>query len=220
MKKNKLIISLVGAKKSGKSTAAELLSDILFNANIVAIADKLKIECSVAYDIDLIHFHSQDLKEERFIYPIRTKIETISHLIESFKLPSQKSIKVDSEHLFNLATTELNTPRDIMQHIGMFIRNVFGSSIHMKHLDLSNDVTIVSDVRFKNEFDYLDNLEGYIHIPIYIHNKQAEASGDTHASETSFKKFYKKCIKVDNNAKDLEDLYTKLEGVLFGLESK
>jgi len=206
----KIIISLVGAKQSGKTTSAFILNDMLHNSHVTAIADKLKVECSVAYDIDLIHFHSQDLKEESMIYPIRTKIENLSHLIESFKL-SDKPVNISSDTLLELSTTNLRTPRDIMQHAGMFLRNVFGKHIHLKHLDLSNEITIVSDVRFKNEFDYLDKLPGYVHIPLYIHNKKAESSGDNHVSEQEFKKFTKKCIFVDNNEKDIEALYRKLE---------
>ena len=211
----KLLISLTGSKKSGKSTAAQLLSEMFFDSKVIAIADKLKVECSVAYDIDLIHFHSQDLKEQSMIYPIRTKIETITHLIEAFKLKSTEKVKIDSNVLYELSTVEMRTPRDLMQNIGMFIRKVFGKQVHLKHLDLSNDVTIVSDVRFKNEFDYLDNLEGYIHIPIYIHNKEAESANDKHASEQDYKKFVNKCFKVDNNKKDLEDLFQQLESIVF-----
>lgn len=207
---DKIIISLVGAKQSGKTTSAFILSDMFLGSKMTAIADKLKVECSVAYDLDLIHFHSQDLKEESLIYPIRTKIENLSHIIESFKL-SEKPVNIPSDVLLELATTNLRTPRDIMQHIGMFVRKVFGKHVHLKHLDLSNDVTIVSDVRFKNEFDYLDKLKGYIHIPLYIHNKEAENSGDNHISEQEYKKFIKKCTLVDNNAKDIDILVRNLE---------
>lgn len=208
---DKIIISLVGAKQSGKTTSAHILQEMFSGAYMTAIADKLKIECSVAYDIDPIHFHSQDLKEKSMIYPIRTKIENLSHIIESFKLYPDQRVNVPSDVLLELATTNLRTPRDIMQHIGMFVRKVFGKHVHLKHLDLSNDITIVSDVRFKNEFDYLDKLAGYIHIPLYIHNKEAENSGDNHVSEQEYKKFIKKCTLVDNNDKDIDSLVRKLE---------
>lgn len=211
----KIIISLIGAKQSGKTTSGHILSDMLVNPYMTAIADKLKTELSVAYDIDLIHFHSQDLKEERFIYPIRTKVDTISHLLESFKLGS-KDVKVSSDVLMELATKEMFTPRELMQEMGTFLRKVFGKDIHLKHLNLMNDITIVSDVRYKKEFDYLESLQkkGYFHLPLYIQNDQAENSGDNHESERDLNKFKHKCILINNNDKDIDSLVDQLEYVL------
>jgi hypothetical protein len=211
---NKVIISLVGVKRSGKSTAAMLLQDMLPDAKTVAIADKLKQVCSDAFDLDLIHFNSQDLKEEPLIYPINLKIEGLSTILESFKLPNSKAINVSSDDILELATMKMRTPRQILQNVGMFIRDSFGKSIHMYHLDLSSDITIVSDVRFKNEFEYLDKLKGYTHIPIYIENKVAEAVKDLHISEKDYLKFRSKCTKLDNNVKDLDVLFDNLENVL------
>ncbi len=196
----KYIISLIGVKKSGKSTSSEIIEYFLPDANNIAIADKLKRVCSEAYDIDLVHFYNQDLKEASMIYPIRTTIETISTIIEAFKV-DEKPINVSSELLLELATIKMRTPRDILQNIGMFIRAVFGKKIHMLQLDLSNDITIISDVRMRSEFDYLSTLKGYTHIPIYVSNKAAEASGDLHISEKEYLKFKNKCIKLDNNTK-------------------
>jgi hypothetical protein len=211
---NKVIISLVGVKRSGKSTASMLLQDMIPDAKAVAIADKLKQVCSDAFDLDLIHFNSQDLKEESLIYPLNLKMEGLSTILESFKLPSIKTIKVSSEDILELATMRMRTPRHILQNVGMFVRDVFGKSIHMDHLDLSSDITIVSDVRFENEFKYLDNLKGYTHIPIYVENKIAESVKDLHISEKDYLKFRSKCIKLDNNVKDLDVLFDNLEDIL------
>lgn len=211
---NKVIISLVGVKRSGKSTAAMMLQDMLPDANSIAIADKLKRVCSNAFDLDLIHFNSQELKEEPLIYPLNLKMEGLSTILESFKLPNSKAVNVSSEHILELATMRMRTPRQILQNVGMFIRDVFGKSIHMHHLDLSKDLTIVSDVRFKNEFEYLDNLKGYTHIPIYVENKVAEAVKDLHISEKDYLKFKNKCTKLDNNVKDLDVLFDNLEDIV------
>lgn len=211
---NKVIISLVGVKRSGKSTASELLQDMLPDAKSVAIADKLKQVCSDAFDLDLIHFNSQDLKEEPLIYPLNLKIDGLSTILESFKLPNSKAINVSSENILELATMKMRTPRQILQNVGMFVRDTFGKSIHMSHLDLSSSITIVSDVRFENEFQYLDKLKGYIHIPIYIENKEAEAVKDLHISEKDYLKFKNKCTKLDNNVKDLDVLFDNLEDIL------
>lgn len=219
---NKIIISLTGVKKSGKSTASEVIHNMLPDAENIAIADKLKVECSCAFDIDLIHFYSQELKEMSMIYPIKMNMECLSTLLENFKLYPEQKVNVSSEAILELATMKMRTPRHILQNIGMFIRDVFGSKIHMDHLDLSNQITIVSDVRMKSEFDYLNNLKGYTHIPIYVANKVAESAKDMHKSEKEYLKFKDKCIKLDNNIQDItilgsniEDILLKYKGELF-----
>lgn len=211
----KVIISLVGVKRSGKSTTADLLEYLLPEANNTAIANKLKEVCSSAFDLDLIYFNSQDLKEEPLIYPVNLKMDGLSTILENFKL-TKKPIKVSSDAILEVATMKMRTPRQMLQNIGMFVRQSFGKNIHMDHLDLSADLTIVSDVRFKNEFDYLEAMKakGYIHIPIYVHNKEAESVKDLHISEKDYLKFKDKCILLDNNEKDLDDLFDKVENIL------
>lgn len=210
----KLIISLVGAKKSGKSTAGQILSYIFPDAHLTAIASKLKQECSKAYDLDPIFFEEQELKERNLIYPIRTDILKLTELINGFKLDN-KPVMINSNVLEELATYKLQNPRHIMQQMGMFVRNTFGADIHMKHLNLTNDVTIVTDVRFKNEFDYLNKLKTHEHLCLYIKNDLVENSGDTHISETEYLTFKDKCVLIDNSKLDIMDLSEQLEDVIF-----
>jgi hypothetical protein len=212
---SKVIISLVGVKRSGKSTTASLLEYLLPEANNIAIADKLKQVCSSAFDLDLIYFNSQDLKEQPLIYPVNLKMDGLSTILENFKIDN-KPVKVSSEDILEIATMKMRTPRHMLQNIGMFVRSVFGKSIHLQHLDLSSDLTIVSDVRFKNEFDYLESMKtkGYVHIPIYVYNKEAESVKDLHISEKDYLKFKDKCILLDNNLKDADDLFDKVENIL------
>lgn len=210
---NKVIISLVGVKRSGKSTSAEYIDYLLPQAKNVAIADKLKLTCAKAFDIDMVHFTYQELKEEPFIYPIRVTVETLATILDEFKL-SDKPVNISSNILLELATKKIRTPRDILQTIGMFIRDVYGKKIHMEHLDLSEDVTIVSDLRMKSEFDYISSLKGYKHIPIYVENKEAESVQDLHISEKEYLKFKNKCIRLDNNVKDYDTLADNIETIL------
>jgi hypothetical protein len=210
---NKVIISLVGVKRSGKSTASEIIHDMLPDARNIAIADKLKEVCSSAFDLDLIHFYSQDLKEASLIYPITLKMEGLSTIIENFKL-TDKPVNISSNDILEIATMKMRTPRDILQNIGMFIRDSFGKDIHMKHLNLSSDLTIISDVRMFSEFKYLENLKGYTHIPIYVENRDAESVKDLHISEKEYLKFKNKCNRLDNNIKDIEVLINNIEDIL------
>lgn len=211
---NKVIISLIGVKQSGKTTASQIIQELLPDANNIAIADKLKVVCSDAFDLDLIHFHSQDLKEESLIYPIRLTMEGLSVILENFKV-DKKPVNVSSEAILELATMKMRTPRHMLQNVGMFVREVFGKQVHMKHLDLSSDLTIVSDVRMVSEFNYLNSLEGYTHIPIYVENKSAESVNDLHVSEKEYLKFKNKCTRLDNNIKDIDILVDNIEDILF-----
>lgn len=210
---NKVIISLVGVKHSGKSTAASIIEDMLPDAKNIAIADKLKEVCSSAFDLDLIHFYSQDLKEESLIYPITLKMDGLATILENFKIDG-KPVNVSSDAILELATMKMRTPRHILQNVGMFIREVFGKKIHMDHLDLSAGLTIISDVRMQSEFDYLSKLKGYTHIPIYVENKNAEDVKDLHISEKEYLKFKGKCIRLDNNVKDIDRLMDNIEDIL------
>jgi hypothetical protein len=210
----KLIISLTGAKKSGKSTAGEILSYMFPDAKVTAIAGKLKQACSNAYDLEPIFFESQELKETNLIYPIKTDVLKLCELINSFKV-NKKAIKIDSNLLEEFATYKMQNPRHIMQQVGMLIRNLFGSDIHMKHLDLSHDVTIVTDVRFKNEFDWLNKRKDAIHLPLYVKNDLVENSGDLHISEQEYLTFKDKCVTIDNSKLDIMDFSEQIEDVIF-----
>ena len=213
----KYVVSIIGAKRAGKSTAAKIIEDIVDNSFEVALADKLKVELSLAYDLDIIHFYSQDLKELPFIYPLKTTLDKLCHMIESFAPEDSEPPKNISYYaLLELASIEMKTPRDLMQHWGMFLRSIYGANVHCDHLELPSNFTIVSDVRFVNEFNYIDKLEGVVHIPIYIENKDAEAKADLdgHISEKEYKKLKKKCIRIDNNEKNLYNLSKSLHDLL------
>ncbi len=183
------------------------------DANNIAIADKLKEVCSSAFDLDLIHFYSQDLKEESLLYPITLKMDGLATILENFKVNS-KPVNVSSDDILELATMKMRTPRHILQNVGMFVREVFGKNVHMDHLDLSAGLTIVSDVRMVSEFNYLNKLKGYTHIPIYVNNTDAESVKDLHISEKEYLKFKSKCIRLDNNVKDIDILIDNIEDIL------
>lgn len=214
-KEKKLIISLTGAKRSGKSTAGEILSYMFPDAKVTAIASKLKQSCSNAYDLEPIFFESQDLKERNLIYPIKTDVLKLCELINSFKIDYNEYVNIDLKYLEDFATYKMQNARHIMQQVGMLIRNIYGKDIHMKHLDLSQDVTIITDVRFKNEFDWLNNRKDSIHLPLYIKNDLVENSGDTHISEKEYLTFVKDCITIDNSDLDIFKLSEKLEDVIY-----
>ncbi len=108
-----------------------------------------------------------------------------------------------------MVDTMLESPRRIAQVIGTEILRATGDEdIHCKNMPLNESgVTIVSDIRFPNEFNYFNKLEGTLFIPIYIQRDEAEqyVTEDSHPSEKSVFEFAHKCISLHNNS-DLHDL--------------
>lgn len=212
---DKYLISIIGAKNSGKSTSAQIIKDLIQDSTEIAIADKLKVELSLAYDLDLIHFHSQELKEQRFLYPLRTTLDKMCHMIEAFSRNPVRSIPY--ELIQNIATMEMYTPRELMQQWGTeFLRKLYGDNVHCENTTFQGKSIIVSDVRFKNEFNYVSRLKGFKHIPIYIENKEAEkkADNDGHISEQEYKTLRNRCFRIDNNEKSLYKLARSINDLL------
>ncbi len=108
-----------------------------------------------------------------------------------------------------MVDTMLESPRRIAQVIGTEILRATGDEdIHCKNMPLNESgVTIVSDIRFPNEFNYFNKLEGTLFIPIYIQRDEAEqyVTEDSHPSEKCVFEFAHKCISLHNNS-DLHDL--------------
>lgn len=205
----KTVIGLVGVKTSGKSTVANIIKDII-EENVVefALADKLKNICSEVFNIPRDNFDKQDLKEVLFeSKKILTK-EAILLILKDFDIIVTEQL-IDYYTKNNIINKELISPRHIAQVVGTEILRAAGDEdIHCKNIKLDDGVTIISDVRFPNEFNYFNNLSNdAIFLPFYIQRSDAEnkINSDSHPSETSVFMFREKCIKVNNN-NDLEFL--------------
>lgn len=166
-----MIIGLTGYKSSGKSLCANYLCE-KYNAHELAFADPLKKICSELYNVPLDNFYDAKLKE----------------------------VKID----------ELNTtPRQLMQIIGMKIREVGDDipDILVKNpwiFKVKNEIIklnkmhkgripiVISDVRFKDEFDMIKSLNGII-VRITRPTKDIP-SIDNHISETSMRSLVPDCL--------------------------
>lgn len=210
----KVIIGLVGVKTSGKSTVAGIIKDILKDDVVEsALADKLKAVSSEVFGVPRFAFDSQLLKERQLIYPRTLGRNEIESVLSMFGVAPTDELMNKYSKVMDM---ELNSPRQIAQIVGTeILRNAGDEDIHCKNVNLSDKITIISDIRFPNEFDYFKNLENTSFIPLYIQRDEAESkiTPDSHASETSIFTFCEKCLKINNN-RDLESLKKQIERYL------
>jgi hypothetical protein len=207
----KTIIGLSGVKTSGKSTAANIIKDILQeNAVESALADKLKNVSSEVFDVPRWAFDSQLVKEKKFIRPRILDQDKIEMILSMFGVTITKGLM--DKYSKNIGM-ELNSPRHVAQIVGTeILRSAGDEDIHCKNVQLGDNITIISDIRFPNEFNYFKNLKDTYFIPLYIQRDEAESkiTLDSHASETSIFTFSERCIKINNN-KDLENLKKQIQ---------
>lgn len=208
----KVVIGLAGVKTSGKSTVANIIKNILKDEVVeAALADKLKDVCSDVFLIPRNYFDDQNLKEVPLEEPRILTGSDINKILEFFNVIS-KITPETREKLHGIAGMVLKTPRQIAQIVGTEVLRATGDEdIHCKNVKLGDNTTIISDIRFPNEFDYFSKLGDVFFLPLYIQRDVAEknVNENSHSSETSVFKFSDKCIKINNN-NDLHNLENQI----------
>jgi hypothetical protein len=206
----KIVIGLVGVKTSGKSTTANIIKKN-FQGDVIeaALADKLKNVCSEIFNVSRENFDRQDLKEIPFNSNKTLTKETISLILTGFGIKETEDL-INFYNKNNIINKQLSSPRQIAQIVGTEVLRAAGDEdIHCKNVTLGDSVTIISDVRFPNEFNYFSTLPNTYFLPFYIQRTEAEEkiTPDSHPSETSVFIFRDKCIKINNNngLESLED---------------
>jgi hypothetical protein len=188
------------------------------NVTESALADKLKNTCAEVFKVPREYFDSQDLKEVPFANGPKTLTEeSILGVLLSFNAGMNQGDFYDKYR--NIIGMELPTPRKIAQIVGTEILRAAGDQdIHCKNVNLNDEITIISDLRFPNEFDYFSNNSEIDFIPLYIQRDEAEkhVTEDSHPSEKCVFEFSDKCIKVDNNG-TIEDLSAQVWSKLLEL---
>ena len=197
----KTVIGLAGVKTSGKSTIAEIIKSHIM-AEESALADNLKNASAKAFNINRMFFDSQDFKEVPFwTGPKFFSKESIHSILSEFNIEIT-AIQLTAIYE-RLRYTTLESPRKIAQIVGTeLLREYGGIDIHCKSVKLFDTVTIISDMRFPNEFDYFDRNDDIKFIPLYIQRDEAEQHVDmnkSHVSETSVFLFSDKCVRINNN---------------------
>ena len=198
----KTIIGLAGVKTSGKSTVANMIKEFVPKAQESALADKLKNACAEAFDVPREYFDRQDVKEVPFSDgPKLLTTASLVSIMSSFNLTNQDELLAIYEKN-GIIDMELPTPRKIAQIVGTEVLRAAGDEdIHCKNVELNGDITIISDLRFPNEFNYFNESSDFNFIPLYIQRDEAEqhVTEDSHPSEKCVFEFNDKCLKIDNN---------------------
>lgn len=212
------IIGLAGVKTSGKSTAANMIKELVEGAQEAALADKLKNTCAEVFEVPREYFDRQDLKEVPFEDGPKTLTNTkIGAILESFGVVMTRR-EIDST--YECIGMELETPRKIAQIVGTEVLRAAGDEdIHCKNVKLTDGVTVISDLRFPNEFNYFEEMSSidnqFMFVPLYIQRDEAEqyVTEDSHPSEKCVFEFSGKCEKINNNG-SLEDTRKQIVDVL------
>lgn len=214
----KTVIGIAGVKTSGKSTVANMIKSMVDGAKEAALADKLKNTCAQVFNISRDHFDNQDLKEVPFEEPKKLGVYEIGAILESFGI-DMTAREIDSK--FDVTNMMLETPRKIAQIVGTEILRQAGDEyIHCKNVPLNETgVTIISDVRFPNEFEYFKNKKDVFFMPLYIARDEAEkhVTPDSHPSEKCVFEFNDKCVRIDNNG-TIEETRSQIYNILRNIE--
>ena len=193
------IVAFAGAKESGKSTSADLFKTLVTEATReVAFAGHLKVVCSEVFGIEMKHFLDTKLKEAEMDKYVHLTRDNIAAVFEKFEITEFDHDTHVRKHLGQV----FDTPRKLLQYIGTDLLHPLDKLIHinfaLKKVD-PNVITLVTDLRFPQEFDALYGREDFV--PVHVHNIKAElaAEVDSHASEKGWQKFKDRCYRLDNN---------------------
>lgn len=211
-----LVIGLAGVKTSGKSTVAGIIKNISkHDIKEAALADKLKNTCAEVFDIPREYFDDQSLKEVNLSKERLLDLNAIEKILLKFNVGPSSDL-MESYMASGVDGTLLWTPRQIAQTVGTEILRVVDEEIHCKNVELNNQgITIISDIRFPNEYDFFSKRQNTLFLPLYIQRDEAEkmVTESSHSSEKMVFTFSDKCIKINNN-NDLQSLERQLVNIL------
>jgi len=186
------IIGLSGPKQSGKDTSADLLADI--SDGSFAFAKNLKSISMRVFNLSYDEVYNELLKEKKF--DNGSIIITEEHLQKIYDILPEY-LNIDYEPFENLKNKfnekldiflglSLKNPRAVLQFVGTdYIRNFVNQNWHLLSLFPENfnnttsisKIYIITDVRFPNEYQYLENYckdHNYKFYGFYIHRDLAE----------------------------------------------
>jgi hypothetical protein len=206
------VIAFCGSKGAGKSTSATLFQEIVgLETEELALAGHLKVVCAEVFGVDQSFFVDPKLKE--------VELDTFIVLTASNLEATLKAFHVDgidyNVHIRPHIGRVLPTPRKLLQYIGTEVLHPIDPLIHVK-IALRNKnpekLTMITDLRFLNEFEYMKNTLGLQFLPVYVRNVKAEAvaSLDAHPSERQLDLFKTSCRLMENEG-TMADLRTKLQ---------
>lgn len=194
------IIALTGVKFSGKTTAFNIVKELIPGTIEIQLAKKLKDECARVFKIERSLFDDPARKEQSLEMPIYLDAKSVSDLIRSY------GIEPDYDtHVRQHVGMVLESPRRVAQYVGTEVLRTVGEDIHCigATMNLPQDATfVVTDMRFPNEYAYFAKNYGEVFYPFHVQNNQAELAGakDMHPSERLVLETAKNCKPIPNNS--------------------
>jgi dephospho-CoA kinase len=202
-----MIIGLCGKKRSGKNEIAKYLSNKL-NIPIYSFADPLKdlvFEVSGLTDSDKENDELYEGKNFN-IFPIKKELKKYKydklteHEIDSLKAIEYFKISEIYRHLLQYIGTNIFRNRNEYHWINLF-KNKF------TYNDIYNGSFIISDIRFINEYMFINSLPESKCIKI---TRNFNNFNDNHISENEIDKI-RFTYKFKNNYNTLYDMYIALD---------
>ncbi len=194
------IVAFCGSKGAGKSTSSDIFK-IFFHGEIeeVALAGHLKISCSEVFGVDMDKFLIPALKEVELENYVNLTQKNIEALLAAFNVTEFTY----NDHVRPHVGKVLISPRKLLQYIGTEVLHPLDPLIHVKTMLAKKDpnkLTLITDLRFLNEFNYLNENYSDNFVPYYVKNSRAElaAEDDTHPSERELLLFRDKCNLLPN----------------------
>lgn len=150
-----VIIGISGKKRAGKNLVTEIFKEVLGEANKsylhLAFGDSVKKACSVALGFEEDYFFNECVKDEVFEF------------VDGVKMSGRKIMQV-------LGT---EAARD------NFNDSIWLTSVSNKIKRSSVEIILISDLRFKNEFEFIKSNNGFC---IRV-EREGLISEDNHISE-------------------------------------
>lgn len=198
------IIAFCGSKGSGKSTSATIFTGLYKGpTEELAFAGHLKNSCSKVFDVEMKYFLDPALKEVELDSYVNLTRQNLEALMKEFQVEAYDYDKHIRPHVGQV----FDTPRRLLQYIGTEVLHPIDPLIHVKitlKLKDPNKLSIVTDLRFMQEFKALADREDFV--GVYVYNMAAEnrAASDGHASEKGVFEFKDQCILLPNNGSMIE----------------
>lgn len=206
------LICFAGNAGVGKDTAAEILIDD-YGYKKIAFADEIKVICSDTFGIEHKYFTDTELKEKPFETPIKITQEHLSNIIRAVSRYDMSFSDTAYRDMSKVGLgVKLESPRHMMQFVGTeLVRGCLDNNawliIFSKKCKEINKV-VVTDVRMKNEAEFLKSLGG----KVAKINRKGAKSVRSHFSENGLGEFDFD-VTIDNDS-SIDHLHCAVEGLL------
>lgn len=213
------ILGITGKSKCGKDTIADYLINNKGWSRKLAVSDNLKTLCMIIFSLTKEQVYTQKGKEKQFINKVvltEDKLISVITIIES----THPNLIDSYNKLKRYIGVSFSNAREILQFVGTELCRALVVSYHLDLLQedlISNQDTIITDIRFLNEANLINKLGGHV---INVIRKDANKNiNKKHLSEISMGNFNNFYYTI-NNQGSLVSLYNKVNKLNLKLKNK